>query len=467
MTESEGITMEYAVRIKNLSKQYPDFSLNNISLDIPKGSIMGLIGENGSGKSTTIKAMLDIVKRDTGEVEILGMDIREREQDIKEEIGAVFSESQFHDFLNAVQISGIMKRIYKNWDEELFSSYLSRFALPEKKKVKEYSRGMTMKLAIAAALSHHPKLLILDEATSGLDTVARDEILDLFFEFIEDGEHSVLIASHITSDLDKVADYITMIHNGSILFSDSWERYCEKKISGACGGPDEHRGNHAVFREEGSKMTGLLIKDLYIMRQSIKSMLFILVVWSVVFLGGKKTGMFLIPMFIMIAGMNVLNLFAYDRQTKWETYALTMPIPRWKMVLEKYLYSVCIAAFFGIIAVAAVAAATAIKGMGMGPEFLFELLINWLTGVVLAFFYNSISIPLTYWLGVEKARMIPSVLIGVAVFLIVALASAYGDDIAVSDSTVTAVIIAGALGTVVMMVLSYFISVSVYNKKEF
>ena len=211
-------------------------------------------------------------------------------------------------------------------------------------------------------------------------------------------------------------------------------------------------------------MTGLLIKDMYIMRQSIKSMLFILVVWSIAFLGGKKTGMFLIPMFIMIAGMNVLNLFSYDRQTKWETYALTMPIPRWKMVLEKYLYSVCIAAFFGIIAVAA---ATAIKGMVMGPEFLFELLINWLTGVALAFFYNSISIPLTYWLGVEKARMIPSVLIGVAVFLIVALASAYGDDIAVSDSTVTAVIIAGALGTVVMMVLSYFISVSVYNKKEF
>ena len=123
-------------------------------------------------------------------------------------------------------------------------------------------------------------------------------------------------------------------------------------------------------------MTGLLIKDMYIMRQSLKSMLFILVVWSIAFLGGKKTGMFLIPMFIMIAGMNVLNLFSYDRQTKWETYALTMPIPRWKMVLEKYLYSVCIAAFFGIIAVAAVAAATAIKGMGMGPEFLFELLIN-------------------------------------------------------------------------------------------
>lgn len=227
--------MEYAVRIKNLSKQYPDFSLNNISLDIPMGSIMGLIGENGSGKTTTIKAMLDIVKRDAGDVEILGMDIREREQEVKEEIGVVFGESQFHDFLSAVQISGIMKRVYKNWDEELFSSYLSRFALPEKKKVKEYSRGMAMKLAIAASLSHHPKLLILDEATSGLDPVARDEILDLFFGFIEDGEHSVLIASHITSDLDKVADYVTMIHNGSILFSEEKDQLLEDMGILRCG----------------------------------------------------------------------------------------------------------------------------------------------------------------------------------------------------------------------------------------
>lgn len=214
-------------------------------------------------------------------------------------------------------------------------------------------------------------------------------------------------------------------------------------------------------------MRGLLIKDLYIMRQSIKSMVFILVVWSLIFLGGKKTGMFLIPMFIMIAGMNVLNLFSYDRQTKWETYVLTMPITRWKMVLEKYLYSVCIAAFFGLMAVAVVAAATAIKGMEMGPDFLLELLINWLTGIALALFYNSISIPLTYWMGVEKARLIPSVLIGVAAFLFVAFASAYGDDFAVSDSTVAGIIMAGALGTVVMMVISYFISVSVYNKKEF
>ena len=227
--------MEYAVNIRGLSKAYKDFSLKDVDILLPKGAIMGLIGENGAGKSTTLKAMLDIVKRDAGDVEILGMDIREREQEVKEEIGVVFGESQFHDFLSAVQISGIMKRVYKNWDEELFSSYLSRFALPEKKKVKEYSRGMAMKLAIAAALSHHPKLLILDEATSGLDPVARDEILDLFFGFIEDGEHSVLIASHITSDLDKVADYVTMIHNGSILFSEEKDQLLEDMGILRCG----------------------------------------------------------------------------------------------------------------------------------------------------------------------------------------------------------------------------------------
>lgn len=214
-------------------------------------------------------------------------------------------------------------------------------------------------------------------------------------------------------------------------------------------------------------MKGLLIKDYYILRQSIKSMLFILVVWSLVFLGGRKTGMFLIPMFIMVAGINVLNLFSYDRQTKWETYVLTLPVPRWKMVLEKYFYAVCISTFFGLIAVAVVAAAAAVKGMAMGQEFLLELLMNWLTGIVISFFYNSFSIPLTYWLGVEKARLIPSVLIAAAVFLFVAFASAYGSGFTVSEGTAAIAIAAGALGTVIMMVLSYFISVRIYKKKEF
>lgn len=211
--------MEYAIQIKGLSKAYKDFSLRNVDLSLPKGSIMGLIGENGAGKSTTIKAMLDIVRRDSGTIRILGHDGDTEGKSIKEQIGVILDESHFHEFLNARQISNIMGRIYTQWDPKLFFEYLKKFSLPEKKKVKEYSKGMMMKLSIGAALSHHPKLLILDEATSGLDPVIRDEILDIFFEFIEDGEHSILISTHITSDLDKVADYITMIHGGEILFT--------------------------------------------------------------------------------------------------------------------------------------------------------------------------------------------------------------------------------------------------------
>lgn len=212
--------MEYAIDIKGLSKAYKNFSLKDVNLSLPKGSIMGLIGENGAGKSTTIKAMLNLVRRDGGTVQILGQDLDKDEKRIKEKIGVVWGESYFHEFLNVKQVSDVMRRIYPHWEPGLFLDYAKRFSLPEHTKIKEYSTGMKMKLSIAAALSHRPQLLILDEATSGLDPVVRDEILDIFFNFIEDGEHSILISSHITSDLDKVADYITMIHNGGILFTE-------------------------------------------------------------------------------------------------------------------------------------------------------------------------------------------------------------------------------------------------------
>lgn len=220
--------MEYAIRVCDLTKQYDGFSLNHINLEVPMGSIMGLIGENGAGKSTTIKAMLNIVRPDSGSVEILGKDMAGCEQEIKDQIGVVLGESHFHEFLNAMEIARIMKNIYRNWDEEQFSSWITKFSIPAKKKLKDYSKGMRMKLSIAVALSHHPRLLILDEATSGLDPVIRDEILDIFFSFIEDGEHSILISSHITSDLDKVADYITMIHEGTIVFSEEKDRMLDE-----------------------------------------------------------------------------------------------------------------------------------------------------------------------------------------------------------------------------------------------
>lgn len=227
--------MENAITVRGMSKEYKDFALRDVSFSLPSGSIMGFIGENGAGKSTTLKAILNIIGYKSGEVKILGMDAVKDEKAIKEQIGVVFEESCFHDNLNAKDISKVMANVYSNWDNALFLEYLKKFKLPDNKVVKEFSRGMKMKLCIAAALSHHPKLLILDEATSGLDPIVREEILDIFLEFIQDEEHSILVSSHITSDLDKIADYITFIHEGQIVFSESKLDLVDKMGLVRCG----------------------------------------------------------------------------------------------------------------------------------------------------------------------------------------------------------------------------------------
>jgi ABC-2 type transport system ATP-binding protein len=212
--------MNNILEIKNLSKNYDGFKLRDVNIVLPKGCIMGFVGENGAGKSTTIKLILNLIHRDNGEVNILGLDNIKFDKQIKEDVGVVFDESNFPDVMRAPDISMVMKNIYKNWDNAVFKSYLEKFSLPLNKTVKEYSRGMKMKLSIAVALSHNPKLLILDEATSGLDPIVREEILDVFLEFIQNEEHAVFISSHITSDLEKIADYITFIHKGKIMFSE-------------------------------------------------------------------------------------------------------------------------------------------------------------------------------------------------------------------------------------------------------
>lgn len=212
--------MEAILTIKNLSKNYTDFSLKHINFELPKGTIMGFIGENGAGKTTTIKAILNLIHSD-GEITIFGKDHVRDEKAIKQDIGVVFDESYFHDNLRIKDIDKIMANMHQNWDSPLFYKYCSTFGLPSDKRVKQFSKGMKMKLSIAAALSHHPKLLIMDEATSGLDPVVRDEILDIFLDFIQDEEHSILFSSHITSDIEKIADYVTFIHQGEIIFSQS------------------------------------------------------------------------------------------------------------------------------------------------------------------------------------------------------------------------------------------------------
>lgn len=218
-----------AVEMKNITKSYQDFKLDGINLTLPSGCIMGLVGENGAGKSTTIKLIMNAIESNSGSVTVFGVDNKEKSFTyLKEEIGIVLDEAYFPEVLNAKQVNAIMKNTYKNWDEECYFSYLDRFGLPLKKSFKDYSRGMKMKLAIATALSHNPKLLLLDEATSGLDPMVRDEILDIFNEFTRDESHSILLSSHITSDLEKICDYITFLHQGKLIFSEEKDRLLEK-----------------------------------------------------------------------------------------------------------------------------------------------------------------------------------------------------------------------------------------------
>ncbi len=210
---------ENVIEVNGITKKYDGFLLDNVSFNVAKGSIMGFIGQNGSGKSTTINAILNIIRTDSGNIKVFGMDNRKHETEIKKHISAVFDELPFHDELNADALNKIFRDIYFEWNSEIFRSYLDRFQLPRKKKFGQFSKGMKMKLQIAAALSHNAKLLILDEATTGLDPVVRNEILDIFLEFLQDEENSVFMSSHITTDIEKVADSVTFIDKGKILLS--------------------------------------------------------------------------------------------------------------------------------------------------------------------------------------------------------------------------------------------------------
>lgn len=207
--------MKKAIEIKGLKKSYGDFQLGAIDLEIPRGIMVGLIGENGAGKTTLIKLLLNVIKKDSGDVKIFGNDYLECENEIKEEIGVVLDEEFFPELLCAKDINLIMQDVYKNWDKQLFYEYLDEFKIEENKAIKTLSKGMKKKLEIATALAHHPKLLILDEATSGLDPVVRGKVLDIFMKFLEDEENTVLLSTHITSDLENIADRIIFIDKGS------------------------------------------------------------------------------------------------------------------------------------------------------------------------------------------------------------------------------------------------------------
>ena len=211
-----------ALEIKNLTKAYPGFTLDNLNLTLPSGCILGLIGENGAGKSTTIKLILDMIHKDSGSIIILGKDNTDSIELTKEDIGVVMDEVGIPECLTVKQVGNVMKNTFRNWDDAEYARLAQKLALPDKKQFKEFSRGMKMKLGIAIALSHKAKLLILDEATSGLDPVVRDEVVEMFSDFTRDENHSILISSHIVSDLEKLCDYVAFLHKGKLLL-------CEEK----------------------------------------------------------------------------------------------------------------------------------------------------------------------------------------------------------------------------------------------
>ena len=218
-----------AIDIRGLTKQYKDFTLGPMDLTLPMGCVLGLVGENGAGKSTTIRLIMNAVSRDGGEVTVMGLDNLAPEfREMKEDIGVVLDETCVPEFITAKQLGKILSGAYRNWDEAAYNSWLNRFQLPPNKKYKEYSRGMTMKLGIAAALSHGAKLLLLDEATSGLDPMVREELLEVFAEFAAQDDHAVLISSHIVSDLEKICDYIAFIHKGRLMLCEEKDMLLER-----------------------------------------------------------------------------------------------------------------------------------------------------------------------------------------------------------------------------------------------
>ena len=217
-----------AIELSHVTKHFPGFTLQDLSLTVPSGTICGLVGENGAGKSTTIRLLMGALRPDSGTCTVLGADSAAPEfLSLKEDIGVVLDEAYFPESLNALQVGGVMAKTYRRWDGKQYQNYLTRFGLPEKKPFKDFSRGMKMKLAIAVALSHSPRLLVLDEATAGLDPIVRDEVLEIFREFSEAEDHAILISSHILSDLEKFCDYIAFLHQGKLLFCQEKDRLLE------------------------------------------------------------------------------------------------------------------------------------------------------------------------------------------------------------------------------------------------
>ncbi len=277
MIMCEGAYMDNILEIQNLKKRYKNsqFELNINHFEIPRGFIMGFVGENGSGKTTTIRCILNLLKRDSGTIKVFGRELTDKDKKMREDIGVVFDSSVFSKELSVNKISKIMQYTYINWDNDKYYGLIERFGLSPDNKISTYSKGMLMKLSIAAALSHTPKLLLLDEATSGLDPVVRDDILDVLLSFVQQEENSILLSSHITSDLEKIADYITFIDKGGIVLTDKNDDILRKYGVIRCS-EEVFRSidlsDAIAWRRKGYQVD-ILVPDINIARQKYKELI--------------------------------------------------------------------------------------------------------------------------------------------------------------------------------------------------
>lgn len=258
-----GNTSTMVLELNDVTKSYDGFKLNNVSFSVPRGCICGFIGQNGAGKTTTIQLIMDIIKKDSGYIKVLGADMDKNAADLKNRIGVVYDEMCFHDFLSPKQIDSVMKNIYTNWDEKLFFEYMDKFGLPKKKRCGAFSRGMRMKLQIAVAMSHGAELLIMDEPTSGLDPIVRNEILQIFQEFVIEENHTILLSSHITGDLERLADMVVFIDKGKIILAGDKNEILEKHGLVKCRKEDLEKLDplDIVFARKSAFCTEVMVKD--------------------------------------------------------------------------------------------------------------------------------------------------------------------------------------------------------------
>ena len=259
----ENMEIKNVIELEHVTKDYGDFKLDDVSFAVPEGSVCGFIGQNGAGKTTTINLILDVIRRDSGEVRVFGENVDENSAALRENIGVVFDEMGFHEFMTGKDINIMMKHIYKNWDEEAFFGYLKQFSLPAKKKCGAFSRGMRMKLQIAVALSHQAKLLVMDEPTSGLDPIVRNEMINIFRDFVVEEDHTILLSSHITGDLEKLADEVVFIDGGRIVLTGNKDELLEKHGILKCKKEDVEKISKSliVSSEVGSFGAEIMVND--------------------------------------------------------------------------------------------------------------------------------------------------------------------------------------------------------------